>query len=400
MTNSEAKTNRNFGASIRRREDAPLLTGQALFVDDVSLPEMLRATMVRSPSAHAKILRIDATAALDREGFCAVYTAEDLGDYWAPVPIVVPPPPIEGMQFNTRTQVPLAKDVVRYAGEPLAMIIAESRYLAEDIAGDIVIDYEPLPVVVDLKAAASGDAPLVHEDAPGNVAAHVHQQKGSYASVVSQAATVIKRRLSYDHGMAQPMETRGLVADWDARMGRLTVWAATQAPTSLRGALAGLLGLSEQQVRVVAPFVGGGFGAKVLLFYPEELLVPWATIQLGRPVKWIEDRGEHFVATTHERGQIHDAEIALAEDGRILGGQGRLPSRHRRLQPLWADGSNQQSVLDPRTLRHPELRQHLLRHLHQQAVRQPVSRRRPAARRVRHRTVARRRGAGIGPRPG
>ena len=319
MTKSEPKTNRYFGASVRRREDEPLLTGQALFVDDVSLPEMLHAAMVRSPFAHARILRIDASAALDREGLGAVYTAEDLGDYWAPVPIIVPPPPIAGMQFNTRTQVPLAKDKVRYVGEPVAIVIAESRYLAEDIANDIVVDYDPLPVVGDLEAAAAGDAPLVHEDAPGNVAAHVHQQKGSYDSVVKQAATVIKRRLTYDHGMAQPMETRGLVADWDARMGRLTVWAGTQAPTSLRGALAGLLGLSEQQVRVVAPFVGGGFGAKVLLYYPEELLVPWAAIQLGRPVKWIEDRGEHFLATTHERGQIHDAEIALTEDGRILG---------------------------------------------------------------------------------
>ena len=319
MTNSDANANRFFGASVERREDAPLLSGQALFVDDVALPEMLHATMVRSPHAHPRILGIHDSPALDRDGFGVVYTAQDLGDYWAPVPIVVPPPPIAGLKFIKRTQVPLAKDQVNYVGEPVAIVIAESRYIAEDIAGDIVIDYASLPVVGVRDAGAADGAPLVHDDVPGNVAAHVRQQKGSYDAIVNEAAVVIKRRLSYEHGMAQPMETRGLVADWDARMGRLTVWAGTQAPTSLRGALAGLLGLSESQVRVVAPFVGGGFGCKVLLFYPEELLVPWAAIQLGRPVKWIEDRGEHFVATTHERGQIHDAEIALTEDGRILG---------------------------------------------------------------------------------
>ena len=316
---STGKTNRYFGAPIRRNEDEALLTGRALFVDDVALPDMLHATMVRSPFAHAKILDIDASAALDRDGLVAIYVAEDLGDFWAPVPIVVPPPPIPGMVFNERTHVPLAKDKVRYVGEPVAIVIAESRYIAEDVANDIVVEYEQMPVASELEASASDDAPRVHEDVAGNLAAHVRQVKGDYEAALDQAATVIRRRFTYEHGMAQPMETRGIVAVWDAKVGKLSVWATTQAPTPLRDALAGMLGLGEQQVRVVAPFVGGGFGAKLLLYYPEDLLVPWAALRLDRPVKWIEDRGEHFFATTQERGQIHDAEIALSKDGRILG---------------------------------------------------------------------------------
>ncbi len=312
-------TNRYFGSPIRRNEDRRLLTGRALFVDDVNLPDMLHAAVLRSPHAHARIAGIDVSAALERDGVVAVYTAEDLGDFWQSVPLVVPPPPIEDMVFNQHTQVPLAKDKVRHLGEAVALVVAESRYVAEDALNDIAVDYEQLPVAADLEMAAASDAPRVHEDVAGNVAAKVHQTKGDYEAAAAQAATVVKRRFIYDHGMAQPMETRGLVAGWDAKVDRLTVWATTQAPASLRNGLAALLGLSEAQVRVIAPFVGGGFGAKLLMYYPEEILVPWAAIKLDCSVKWIEDRGEHFFATTQERGQIHDAEIALSEDGKILG---------------------------------------------------------------------------------
>ncbi|MEE8123037.1 MAG: xanthine dehydrogenase family protein molybdopterin-binding subunit [Alphaproteobacteria bacterium] len=312
-------TNRYFGSPIRRNEDRRLLTGRALFVDDVNLPDMLHAAVLRSPHAHARIAGIDVSAALERDGVVAVYTAEDLGDFWQSVPLVVPPPPIEDMVFNQHTQVPLAKDKVRHLGEAVALVVAESRYVAEDALNDIAVDYEQLPAAADLEMAAASDAPRVHEDVAGNVAAKVHQTKGDYEAAAAQAATVVKRRFIYDHGMAQPMETRGLVAGWDAKVDRLTVWATTQAPASLRNGLAALLGLSEAQVRVIAPFVGGGFGAKLLMYYPEEILVPWAAIKLDCSVKWIEDRGEHFFATTQERGQIHDAEIALSEDGKILG---------------------------------------------------------------------------------
>jgi aerobic carbon-monoxide dehydrogenase large subunit len=310
---------RTFGAPITRNEDARLLSGQALFVDDVELPGMLHAAFLRSQAAHARLHSIDATAARARRGVVAVYTAADLGAYWAPGPLLVPPPPIAGAVFNQRTQVPLAKDKVRHVGEPLAVVLAVSRYVAEDALADIVVDLDPLPAVTDLETALTNASARVHDDVAGNVAARVRQTRGNYAAAKSRAAHVIARRFRYDHGASSPIETRGVVAHWDARAEHLTVWDTTQAPVFLRNGLAAMLGLSERQVRVIAPFVGGGFGPKIMLFYPEEVVLPWASKMLNRPVKWIEDRLEHFFATTHERGQTHDAEIALAADGKILG---------------------------------------------------------------------------------
>ncbi len=310
---------RYFGAPIKRNEDARLLTGRALFVDDVELPGMLHAAFLRSTYAHARINSIDVAQALERKGVVAVYTAVDLGDYWKPGPLLVPPPPVAGCVFNERTQVPLAKDKVRFVGEPIAVVIAESRYIAEDALGDIIVDFEPLPAVVELEKALAADSPLVHDDLGSNVAAHVVQRKGDYDSARAKADLVIKRRFLYDHGAAAAMENRGIVAQWDGRAGKLTVWDTTQAPIPIRNGLAAMLGLSENQVRVIAPFIGGGFGPKIMMFYQEEVIVPWAALRLNRPVKWIEDRAENFVATTQERNQIHDAEIALTKDGRILG---------------------------------------------------------------------------------
>jgi aerobic carbon-monoxide dehydrogenase large subunit len=312
-------TTRNLGAPIIRNEDARLLSGQALFVDDVELPGLLHAAFLRSSVAHALIRSIDVSAARAHEGVIAVYTAEDLGDYWAPGPLLVPPPPIAGITFNQRTQVPLAKDKVRHVGEPLAVVFAQSRYIAEDALGDIAVDLEPLAAVVDLEKALTETSATVHDDVGSNIAARVRQHRGNYGATRARAAHVISRRFLYDHGASSPIETRGLVARWDGRANQLTVWDTTQAPVFLRNGLAGILGLSERQVRVIAPFVGGGFGPKIMLFYPEEVVVPWAAMKLNRPIKWIEDRLEHFFATTHERGQTHDAEIALSADGRILG---------------------------------------------------------------------------------
>ena len=310
---------RYFGAPVTRNEDPRLLAGQALFVDDVELPGLLHAAFYRSPYAHAHIKRIDVSRALTRPGVIAAYTAADLGDYWQPGPLLVPPPPVAGIVFNARTQVPLAKGKVRHAGEAIVLVIAESRYIAEDAMNDIEVDFEALPAVVDLEQALAPGAALVHADVGSNVAAHVIQSKGDYAQAKQQAHLVLKRRFHYDHGASAPIETRGIVAHWDARAARLMVWDTTQAPVVIRNGLAAMLGLSEKQVRVIAPFIGGGFGPKIMMFYPEEVLVPWAALQLNRPVKWIEDRAEHFYATTNERNQIHDAEIAVDKNGRILG---------------------------------------------------------------------------------
>ncbi len=310
---------RYFGQPIKRNEDQRLLKGQALFVDDVHLPEMLHVAFLRSDYAHGRINSIDVSAALERPGVIAVYTAGDLGDYWQPGPLLVPPPPIEKLTFNECTQVPLAKDKVKHVGEALAFVVAESRYIAEDALEDIFADIEPLDAVIDLEKALDSEAPRIHDQLESNLSAHVIQEKGNYDSIKKKADVVIARRFLYDHGLAAAMENRGIVADWDEKNQQLKVWDTTQAPIPIRNGLAAMLGLSESQVHVIAPFIGGGFGPKIMMFYPEEVLIPWVAMQLKRPVKWIEDRQENFFATTHERGQIHDAELAVTKDGKILG---------------------------------------------------------------------------------
>jgi carbon-monoxide dehydrogenase large subunit len=310
---------RYVGQSVSRNEDARLLTGHALFVDDVRLEGMLHVAFVRSDHAHAVINSIDVSAALERPGVVAVYTAEDLGDYWRPGPLLVPPPPIEGIVFNQATQVPLAKDRARHAGEPIVMVVAESRYIAEDALADIFVDTEPLDVVADLEAALEPGAPIIHPQLGTNLAAHVVQRHGDYAAAKEKAAVVVARRFHYDRGASAAIENRAVAARWDAQAQEMTIWDTTQAPIPIRNGLASMLGLMQSQVRVVAPFVGGGFGPKIMMFYPEEVLVPWAAMKLGRPVKWTEDRQENFYATTQERGQVHDAEMALDAEGRILG---------------------------------------------------------------------------------
>lgn len=312
-------TTRYVGQRMKRNEDPALLTGQALFTDDVHLPGMLHVAFVRSDYAHGRIRSIDANAAREMPGVVAVVTAADLGAYWRPGPPLVSPPPVKGAIFNARTQVPLAKDKVRHVGEAIVMIVAESRYIAEDAVEQVFVDIEPLPAVVDLEKALAPDAILIHEDLDSNLAAYIFQQKGDYESARTQADVLIKRRLYYDHGIAAAMENRGIVATWDAKTQRLTMWDTTQAPVVIRNGMAAMLGLSESQVRVIAPFIGGGFGPKIMMFYPEEVLLPWASMQLQRPIKWIEDRRENFFATTHERDQIHWAEIALTKEGRVLG---------------------------------------------------------------------------------
>ena len=311
--------NRYLNARVRRNEDARLLTGRARFVDDVQLPGMLHAVFVRSDYAHGRIRRVDVTAARERAGVIAAFTAGDLGAYLLAAPLLVPPPPIDGLVFHARTHLPLAKDKVRYVGEPVAVIIAESRYVAEDAARDVIVDIDPLDVVVDLEAALAASAPLVHDDLDSNTAAHVVQRKGRYGEARASADVIVSRRFLYDRGASAAIENRVVVAQWDRASEELTIWDTTQAPIPIRNGMAARLGLLESQVRVVAPFVGGGFGPKIMMFYPEELVIPWVAMRIGRPVKWTEDRRENFYATTQERGQVHEAEMALTKDGRILG---------------------------------------------------------------------------------
>jgi carbon-monoxide dehydrogenase large subunit len=313
-------TGKYFGQPIKRLEDKFLLTGKSKFIDDLELPRMLHAAFLRSDYAHAKILKIDVTEARKHPGVIAVYTAEDFGDYWKPGPLQVPPPSaIAGSLFNERTLVPIAKGEIRFSGEPLAVVIAESRYIAEDACDDIIVDVEPLPVAIDLEKAWEDTSVLVHDDLPSNMAALVKQESGNYEEARKNANIVIKRRYLVNHNAGAAMENRGFVVDWDDRTRQMTVWATTQAPLPLRGSIARNMGLFENQVRVITPFIGGGFGPKVMSSQADDVLLPWISMKLNRSIKWIEDRRENFLATTSERDQVHYCELALKKDGTILG---------------------------------------------------------------------------------
>jgi len=305
---------RYLGARIPRNEDPRLLTGHGLFVDDVQIHGLAHGAVLRSPHAHARIRRIDVRRARGAPGVLAVYTAADLGSVNGPLPKLIPHPALT----HHKTQYALAPQMVRYAGEAVAFVVAESRYAAEDALELIDVDYESLPAVATLESAVAPGAPRVHDDMDSNVGARYTQRVGNVEAALATAPHRFTDRLVLDRGTGSPIETRGVVAAWDARTSRLDIWDSTQAPIPIRNGLARMFGLLQESVRVVAPDVGGGFGPKVMMFYPEEILVPFAAMRLGRPVKWIEDRREHFVATNQEREQIHDAEIAVDADGRIL----------------------------------------------------------------------------------
>lgn len=313
-------TRKFLGQRIKRLEDPRLLTGQALFIDDIELPGMLHASFKRSDYAHAKILSIDTSEAKKLPGVVAVYTAEDFGDYWHIGPLQVPPPSaIMGAVFNARPLSPIAKGKVRYSGEPVAVVIAEDRYIAEDACDLIMVDYDPLDVVTDMEKALEPGSILVHEDLDSNLAADVQQEKGSYAEAAAKADLVLKRRFHIDRCAGGALENRGIVITWDAKGDQMTIWATTQSPISLRNSVAANLGLSESQVRVITPMIGGGFGPKVMTSMPDDVLLPWLAKKLNRPIKWMEDRRENFLATTSERDQLHYSEIAINKDGKILG---------------------------------------------------------------------------------
>jgi carbon-monoxide dehydrogenase large subunit len=308
-------TTRWFGARVQRVEDDRLLRGAGRFTDDINEngQRALEGCFVRSPHAHARIRGIDLDAARALPGVVAVYAAADLPFGQLDLPLLIPHPNLT----HGRTQKCLAADVVRYAGEAVAFVVAESRYIAEDAAELVEVEYETLPVVITPEVAAAAQH-LVHDDVPGNVAAEMIQEVGAVKAALAAAPHRRTLRLRYERGAAAPLEARAVWARWSDVDRRLTVYDSTQSPTSIRGGLAVLFGLPEANVEVIAPDVGGGFGPKIMLFYPDELLVPFAAMQLGRPVKWTEDRSEHFTAVNQERGQVHDVEVGFDVDGRVL----------------------------------------------------------------------------------
>jgi carbon-monoxide dehydrogenase large subunit len=306
---------RTFGARIERNIDPKLLRGEGAFVDDIPLTNVLHVAFLRSPLARARIAKLDVTAAKSYPGVAAVYTCDDIGPLDTPMPLLIPHPSMK----NPKTQRPLARGDVHYVGQTIAMVVAVDRYTAEDAAALIDVEFEPLPVEMDLEKALQDGAPLVHPDVPNNLAAHFVQVSGDPDSAFARAEHITRIQIQVDRSTAAPMECRAVAARWDAVSGELTVWDGTQAPISVRGGLASIFQLDEDKVRVIAPDVGGGFGQKVLLFYPDELLVPMAAIQLGRPVKYIEDRRENFIGSSQERTQIHVIELAAMRTGEVIG---------------------------------------------------------------------------------
>jgi aerobic carbon-monoxide dehydrogenase large subunit len=315
---------KTIGKRIRRIEDRDLIRGTARFVDDIHIEGLLHAVFVRSPHAHARILSIVKDAALAAPGVRAVLTADDIARHVTTDRLAVALPDRTHKQQRDRPI--LAKTETVYVGESVAVVIADAPYLAEDAAALVEIDYEPLPAVTDCHAALAPDATYVHADASINLLAEFTSAYGDVDAAFATAAHVFKASIAQHRGCAHSIECRGAVAYTDSE-DRLTLWSSTQTPLVGARLLAEILGREQASVRVAAPDVGGGFGPK-LVFYPEEAAVAVAAIALDKPIKWIEDRREHFVATTQERDQFWEAEIALDAGGRILGVRGTLLHDH------------------------------------------------------------------------
>ncbi|MGA2943317.1 MAG: xanthine dehydrogenase family protein molybdopterin-binding subunit [Xanthobacteraceae bacterium] len=320
MTAAVTKTHA-IGKPVLRIEDAALLRGAGRFVDDLKFPNTLEAAFVRSPHAHATIRGINCDAARAMPDVHAVFTLADL----APLLTEERLP----LQFRT-TQLPadvtpfvLAKDEVAYVGEAVALVIARSRAIAEDAATRVEVDYEPLPAVSDCRDALRAGAPLAHSRKSSNLLIEFRQSYGDVAAAFAKAPHTARISLKQHRGGAHSMEGRGAVAVHDANEDRLTLWTSTQLAHEVRAFLMRLLERDENQIRVVAPDVGGGFGAKFVM-YPEEVALCAASLHLRSPVKWIEDRREHFLAAVQERDQYWDLEVAFDGNGRVLGMRGTL----------------------------------------------------------------------------
>ncbi len=306
--------------SFKRTEDPRLLTGNTTFIDDIELPGMLHVAIKRSDFSHGRIVKLDVSEAKKLPGVYGVYTAEDLGDYWRPGPLQVPPPSvIKGAVFHARPLECIAKDKVRYSGEPVAVVVAESRYIAEDALDLIILEVEQLDYVGDLEKALEPGAALVHEDLESNLAANVKQEVGSWEQAEKEADLVVKRRFLVNRVAGAALENRGFVAQWDDNLKILNCWATTQGPIPMRNSIAKYLGLMENQVRLINPAIGGGFGPKIMSSQIDDVIIPWLALRIKRPLKWVEDRRENFLGTTSERDQVHYTEIALKKDGTILG---------------------------------------------------------------------------------
>ncbi|HET9923467.1 MAG TPA: xanthine dehydrogenase family protein molybdopterin-binding subunit [Methylomirabilota bacterium] len=312
---------------MRRKEDPRYLRGEGRFVDDIKLPGLLHVAFVRSPHAHARITAIRTEAARRLPGVAHVFTFAELERWMKPLPLfgAIPPGLAARVTVSMRQigQLAMCRDEARHVGEIVAMVLASSRAVAEDGCELVEADYEPLPVLADVMAAEQAGAPVLYPEWGDNVALSFKTGFGDVEAALREADARVRERFVIPRYVGMPIETRGVVAQWDPRDGSLTTWNSTQVVHFVQQGLVAALGLPPHKIRVVAPDVGGGFGTKAN-GYPEDLLIPAAAIAARRPVKWTEDRREHMMASAHARAQVHDIEIAGRRDGTMLAVRDRI----------------------------------------------------------------------------
>ena len=308
-------TTRIFGSGIRRREDPRLITGGSVYTDDVTLPGMVHAAILRSPHAHARITGVDTSAAAAAPGVIAVYTGADVDGVLAPIPCAWIPPESD---VKAVAHPAIAKDVVRYQGDAVAVVVADTRYQAEDALELINVGYEPLPAVVNPAAAMDAGAPQLHDDAPNNQAFHWVASGGDPDAAFAEADVVVSDTIIQQRLVPNAMEPRSAVANWLRSMGELTLWSTSQNPHIVRFLASLITGVAEHKIRVIATEVGGGFGSKIPV-YADEMIAAFCAMRLNRPVKWTETRIENFQATIHGRDHVEKVEMAATRDGKITG---------------------------------------------------------------------------------
>ncbi len=305
-----------FGSSIRRREDPRLITGNATYTDDILLPGMLHAAMLRSPYAHARIRSINTTGAANANGVVAVFTAPDTDGELQPTPCawLLPDSDLKIADYHC-----IAKDFVRYVGDIVAVVVAETSYQAQDALDLIEVEYEPLPAVSEPRKASAEGAPQIHEEIEGNQAFHWTVTGGEDINAALESADiVVKERIVQQRLIPNAMEPRAALASYVQATGELTLWNTTQNPHIVRFLCSLVTGIPEDRLRVIAPEVGGGFGSKIAV-YPADFVTVFCSKKLGVPVKWVESRSENYQATTHGRDHVQEVELAATRDGKITG---------------------------------------------------------------------------------
>jgi carbon-monoxide dehydrogenase large subunit len=313
-------TTRIFGSGIRRREDPRLITGQATYTDDIKLPGTAHAAILRSPHAHARIRRVDTAAAKAAPGVVAVFTGADTQGVLNNIPCawIVP-----GTDAKAVPHPPIARDVVRYVGDAVAVVVAETRYQAEDAVELINVDYDPLPAVVDPQKATEGGAPQLHADAPNNIAFRWVVNGGDTDAAFASAEVVVKERILQQRVLPHAMEPRSALAQYVGPTGELTIWSTSQNPHIARFILSGVTGVPEHKLRIIAPEVGGGFGSKIPV-YADEAIAAFCAMRVGRPVKWTATLRESYQATTHGRDHVEEVEAAATRDGKVTALRARV----------------------------------------------------------------------------